>query len=133
MKIKCGKFSACGSHNKKVFDKMWAKERETMQKEKDKLKTLKKCCELLEKRLQCVLKDKEQFNRYILSEKEGSDTKYTEKVFKKTDEKAIKTYVGILKELSDIKRDLFEIERTVSETNDSTGVILIASKMEGQE
>ena len=93
-------------------------------KNEDKLKTLRHSCELLEKRLDEILSDSKQFNRYIVNEKQGGNTVCKEEVFKKADDKALKNIVGILKETADIKRTLFEIEDE-GKSGAQTGVILI--------
>ena len=82
-------------------------------KNEDKLKTLRHSCELLEKRLD-----------EILSDKQGGNTVCKEAVFNKADDKALKNIVGILKETADIIRTLFEIEDE-GKSGAQTGVILI--------
>lgn len=49
-----------------------------------------------------VLEDKQQFNRYIVEHKDGSEKWQEERVFDKVDTKALKDIISVVKDLTEI-------------------------------
>ena len=57
-----------------------------------------------------ALEDSEQFNRYVVTEGAGDGFSETsEKIFEKTDTKALKDMVNIIKECTGLMRDFYDI------------------------
>ncbi len=68
------------------------------------LKQELRAAELIGRAIVDSLKDKEQFRRYIVTEKRGSDTCTEEYVFGKVDYKAVGELVRTVKALEELKR-----------------------------
>lgn len=97
-----------------------------MAQDKAKLKNITRCLNLLEKRLVTILQDQEQFNRYIVTTKEGTNSYCKEEVFQKVDDKALKNAVGILKDMVEVRKAIVNLTEPQQATSQDTGVILIA-------
>ena len=69
-----------------------------------------RAAEMIGKAIVESLKDKEQFRRYIVTEKRGSDTCTEEYIFGKVDYKAVGELVRTVKALEELKRSAGGLE-----------------------
>ena len=75
-----------------------------------------------------AIKDKKQFYRYIVKEKNGSDSGEEERIFKKMDMQAFNNAIKALDSLAEIKRGICgELNTGEKEDNDKnqTGVVIL--------
>ena len=63
-----------------------------------------KACDMLERAGLEALKDKNQFKRYVVSEKRGSDTVTEERLFEKYDLKAMADMVKTVQAIGELRR-----------------------------
>lgn len=88
-----------------------------------------KAAELMEKTLIEALKDKEQFRRYVVTEKREGGTQTEEYIFGKYDFKAMGEMVKVAKSLEELKR-----ASAVTEENQETpGAVLLPSILPGED
>lgn len=103
-----------------------------IEKEKTGFERQLRAAELAEKTMVRAFGDKDQFKRYIVSEKRDKDTVTEEYVMGKYDFKAFNEAVKTLKELGDLKRSLLGLTSDEEETAGGLVVIPEREESDGQ-
>lgn len=123
-------FPTLDSHYKK---EKWEDEK---QKSAITLTTEIEIADKLAEALSEAVNDKEQFYRYIVKEKEGTNVSEEERIFRKMDMQALNNAIKALSSLEEIKLAmqgaLFKEDKSEDSHENETGVVILPEIVEGE-
>jgi len=97
------------------------------------LKKERRAAELIGDQLLAALRDKDQFRRYIVTEKKGSGTETVEYLFDKVDAKAAGEMIRAVKALEELKASLYGEEAAQDEQSEALRNLVILPMAAGDE